>query len=562
MFLSIFFAIVSSCGEGPTQVDVEGKNDPPDTFITQKSLKKVPLEQDTTGAVLNLNLFDYSIQYTGTDLDGKVDSFQVKVNEGSWSSFTVNTTATGTLEFASESDENTVFVRALDDQGALDPTPAAAVFVLGETGSNARPSTAIESGPSNGATTSSGVQFVAGGNDPDGFIVEFLYSIDGGTAVRMAADAEGKALIEFSERQSNLLAVGNHTVSVQAIDNLGAIDDTPETRSFFVSSGFAPVIQFLAGPADGGGWFSEVDVSFAYSAVLSHYSGTLFGFSWAFDDSSEGAFSEFSTEGLAAISGDRVTAGDHFFVLRAKDLAGVLSQELVRFSAAKASLDQGIIIIDDCGFGENETLEAIFAAAGFPVSRYWDFDGDADNGHPKDDLSIWTPDELGKYSTAVIFTDNSPTAFANGILLGAYVKAGGNLWLTSYNWSVAGSGFLSEIAGIRAMFNNFDTAGITGVNDSWANPWGNTINSSFDGITIDFTGSTGLVEILRPNASAEAIFQATEGSFPTFPRGVYMPHPEPWGKVVSWGHSLRRTASDDPALQAAAAIIFGTLFGE
>ncbi|RMF66380.1 MAG: hypothetical protein D6743_06465, partial [Calditrichaeota bacterium] len=120
----------------------------------------------------------------------------------------------------------------------------------------------------------------------------------------------------------------------------------------------------------------------------------------------------------------------------------------------------------------------------------------------------------------------------------------------------------SEICGIVAVFNNFDSAGITGVNDSWDNPWGNTVNSSFDGITINFTGSTSLVEILRPGGNAEAIFQATEGSFPTFPRGVYMPHPAPWGKVVSWGHSLRRTAANDPQLQAAAAIILGDFFGE
>ncbi|MFB3041106.1 MAG: hypothetical protein ACE1ZS_04765, partial [Candidatus Poribacteria bacterium] len=464
------FAILWSCGKGPTKPGEQ--NDPPDTFITKKSLEKVPLETDSTGAFVNLTKFVYSIEYTGVDLDGKVDSFQVSINNGPWSSSTIKTSSSDTLDFDSESATNTVSVRSKDNQGAVDPEPASVVFTLGETGANAMPTTAFESGPSTAATTSSGVRFVVTGSDPDGQVVQFSYSLDGGAAQSVAADADGKAVIEFSESNGNLLAAGNHSISAQAIDNLGGMDETPETRSFFVSSGFSPIIEFQAGPADGGGWFSGVDVSFAFSVVLSHYDGALLGFSWAFDDSSEGAFTAFSTEGLATILGGNLTPGDHFFVLRAKDLAGVVSKARIRFTAASASLDQGIVLIDDCNFGENETLEAIFAAAGFPVSRYWDFDGDADNGHPQDDLSIWTPGELGKYSTVVFFTDNSPTAFDNSLLLGAYVKAGGNIWMTSYNWSGADPGFLSETAGIRRVFNDFECAGIRGVNAGWANPSG------------------------------------------------------------------------------------------
>ncbi|RMF59430.1 MAG: hypothetical protein D6743_16350, partial [Calditrichaeota bacterium] len=485
MVLSLFLLLlfVWTCGKGPTQ---PGKtNDPPDTMITQKALKKVPLGTDSTGAVTNLNLFVYTIEYTGVDLDGRVDSFQVRINDGPWSAFTTKTISSDTLEFDSQNSLNTVSVRAKDDRGAVDPTPATAEFRLTEIQANTRPNTAFEVGPPDGATTSPGVQFVVTGADPDGQVVQFRYSLDGGDEMTIPADDQGKAVIEFSQMKGNLLPLGNHTISVQAIDNLGAADDSPETRSFFVQTGFGPIIRFQAGPADGGGWFSNVDVAFAFSVELSHYNGTLFGFSWSFDDSSAAGFSPFSTDGFATIEGSKVTAGDHFFILRAKDIAGNLAQKTIRFAAAAASLDQGILIIDDCNFSENETLEAIFAASGHPVARYWDFDGDPANGHPKDDLSIWTPGELGKYSSVVIFTDNSPTAWANEILLGAYVKAGGNLWLTSYNWSGFSSGFLSEICGIVAVFNDFESAGITGVNDSWDNPWGNTVNSSFDGITIN-----------------------------------------------------------------------------
>lgn len=562
LILAMMSFLLWQCGEVPTQLNVRKQNEPPDTIITQKTLIKVPIETDSTGALVNLNAFIFSISFTAVDLDGRTDSFQVRINDGAWSPFSDKTTASDTLFFNSENDVNRVFVRAKDDLGALDPTPAEAVFTLKEIKANASPSTAFDSGLANGATTSPGVRFVVSGSDPDGQVVKFAVSMDGGAPEIVDADADGKAVIEFSESKGNLLSLGNHSISVQALDNLGGMDETPETRSFFVITGFKPIIRFLAGPADGGGWFSDVDVAFAFTAEMGHYSGELFGFSWAFDDSSEGAFTAFSTEGLASIPGSQVTDGDHFFVLRAKDIAGNVSQAVIRFAAARASLDQGIIIIDDCNFSENETLEDIFAAAGHPVARYWDFDGDPDHGHPKDDLSIWTPGELGKYSSVVIFTDNSPTAFNHEILLGAYVKAGGNLWITSYNWSVAGSGFLSEIAGIRAVFNNFETDGITGVNENWSNPWGNTINSAFDGITIEFTGSKDLVEILRPASNAEAIFKATSGSFPEFPRAVYMPHPAPWGKVVSWGHSLRRTKANDPQLQAAAAIILGDFFGE
>jgi hypothetical protein len=551
-----------SCGEGPTKFDVKKTNEPPDTFITLKQLSKVPLETDTTGALLHVNEFQFTVNYSGVDLDGKVDSFAVKVDDGPWSAWTDKRSVTGVVEFTSTNDKHVISVKSMDNEGAEDPTPATAELTLAEIAANKPPSTAIESGPANGATTASGVTFVVTGKDPDGTVTKILYSVDGGTETEVPVDSEGRARIEFSERLGNLLSPGNHVVAARAVDNLGAVDETPDSRSFFVSSGFQPIIRFQAGPSDGGGWFSSVDVVFSFDAVLDHYFGDLEGFSWAFDDSSESAFTPFTPDRTAAIEGSRVTDGDHFFVLRAKDTSGNVSQEVIRFTAAKATLDQGIIIIDDSNFSENETLEEIFAAAGYPVSRYWDFDGDADNGHPKDDLSIWTPGVLGQYSSVVIFTDNSPTSASYTILLGAYVKAGGNLWLTSYNWSAFDRGFLSEICGIRSVFNNFDSEGLVGLGSDWANPWKNDFKTDFDGITIPLTGSRGLTEILRPKSGAFALMQATAGRFPIFPRAVFADHPAPWGKVVSWGHSLRRTAPNDPGLQAAAAIIFGTYFGE
>lgn len=561
LFVSVLVLLVFSCGEGPTKVDVKKKNEPPDTIITLKQLAKVALETDSTGAVLHLNEFRFRIEFTGVDLDGKVDSFAVRMEGGAWTPWSEKRFYEGVVELTSETDVKRVEVKCKDNEGAEDPTPAVAELTLAVLKANQPPNTSIEAGPPDGARTAAGVTFQLRGVDPDGQVTKILVSVDGGAEQELAVDAEGRATLQFSEARGNLLSQGNHVVSFRAVDNLGAVDATPASRSFFVASGFRPIIRFQAGPADGGGWFSNVDVVFSFGAELSYYFGDLAGFSWAFDDSSESAFTPFTPDNTATIEGSRVTDGDHFFVLRVKDTAGNLSQAVIRFTAAAATLDQGIIIIDDCNFSENETLEAIFAAAGFPVSRYWDFDGDPANGHPQDDLSIWTPGVLGQYSSVVIFTDNSPTAGNYTILLGAYVKAGGNLWLTSYNWSVFDPGFLSEICGIRAVFNDFNTESFVGLSSDWANPWGNRFKTDLQGVTIPITGSRGLAEILRPNSSAFAILKASAGDFPDFPRAVFADHPAPWGKVVSWGHSLRLTPPNDKGLEEAAKVIF-TWFGE
>ncbi|MFQ5603907.1 MAG: hypothetical protein ACE5HS_11625 [bacterium] len=437
-FFLILLALIWNCGEGPTQVDVQGINDPPDTIITKKSLVKVELETDTTGAVLNLNTFTYTVEFTGLDLDGKVDSFQVKINDGGWSPFSTKTTATGNLEFVSEADQNTVFVRGKDDQGDIDPTPASAVFVPAEFKANAQPSTAIDSGPANGQNTGPGVTFALAGSDEDGSIVEFRYSVDGGAETTVAADANGKATVEFKLSAGTQLSDGNHVFSAVAVDNLGAADPSPETRSFLVSSGFTPVLSQTGGPGDGGAWFTGVGVPFSWQTTTSHYAGAIDHFEYSLNDPVN-----FTNTIATSVDIAPQPEGTHTFRLRAIDTGGGISNLIVvNFDVATPSLDQGILVVnttDPPTYGSqiNDHI-AMKSSWGNHSVAFWDAYGTLKPATVRETLDgqgAVPAGILGKYST-VVFIGNDfagGAAFYQDTPVLPYLLAGGNVLLGTRN---------------------------------------------------------------------------------------------------------------------------------
>lgn len=455
-----------NCGSGPTQVDVEGENDPPDTFVTQKSLAKVPLETDSTGAVLNLNLFTYTIQYTATDVDGIADSFQVKINDGPWSSFTTRTSNSDTLEFTSQATVNTVFVRAKDDQGDLDPTPAEASFSLREIEGNSLPTTAIDSGPPNGSQAGRGVTFVLNGADEDGHVTNFIYSLDGAAEITVAADADGKAAVEFSLAMNNLLPEGAHTFSVRSVDNLGAEDLTPETRSFLVAAGFAPILTQADGPPPGGGWFTGASIPFAWNTKTDHYSGVILRFEFSVDDPVN--FIETSESSIAL---DPLSAGPHTFRVRAVDTEGNISEPIeVTFDVAAFTPTEGILFIDNMSFVpssaaydsepdiDQKVLDGFFK--NFSQVSVWDVDrfGGGGSRFPGaiNDTELPGPSDLARFSSVVIMTDGGYSVDNISALLAAYFQAGGNLMITGYRSTDFGQ-VLKDVMGTPTVFNGFGT---------------------------------------------------------------------------------------------------------
>ena len=155
---------------------------------------------------------------------------------------------------------STIEVKALDNEGAEDPSPAKVTLSLALIAANKPPTTAITSGPPDGATSSRGVRFEASGADADGKVASFVYSLDGGSKKNVDADANGKAVIEFSSALGNLLSPGNHSVAVASIDNLGARDASPATSN-------APCHHAVVYQAPSGGCAFWATIT---SAVIAH----------------------------------------------------------------------------------------------------------------------------------------------------------------------------------------------------------------------------------------------------------------------------------------------------
>ena len=546
---------VFQCAKGPPTDNPLGNyvNQAPDTFISQKSLQKVAIGTDPdTGDPTNVNTFNFSITFHGTDIDGTVDTFTYSI-DGGVKAGTIKRDFSGTLELLTASDVHTFEVYGTDNLGKDDSSPAKAIFSLEEIAVNKAPTTTIESGPANGSLTGAGVKLGVSGGDDDGIVTLFRYRVDGGSEIEVAADSEGKAVIDFGIANNNTLSVGAHSVSVAAVDNFGAVDETPAAVSFKVEAGFSPILTFTSGPADGGGWFADAAAAIGFEVVMGHYGGSIDGFSWSFDG---GSFSSFSTETNVIIPGSDVTSGSHVFIVRARDTGGAVTEGSVSFEAAAATFALDLVLIDDNNFGENlnrSEHKALYAGAGFPGATYWDVGDDHDDDSEVDGTgsAIWSPGILGQYKTIVIWTDASPTAAFNEAILGAYVQAGGNIILTSYAWDDFSGSFLSNTMGVRQIFSS-STGNHVGVDEAWAatrnTGWSPNVDFSLAG-TAFRNSSTGSAWLLRAENEDNvfAIMTGGEGaSNLAFPRGVFKDGVLPEGNTVSIGHSFRRIRGSDP----------------
>jgi|GEM_PF-4002435 len=463
LLLCLILVICWGCGKGPTQIDVKPENKPPETKITSKTLTKVELETDTLGAVINFGEFAFTIDYTGTDLDGTVDSFAVSLDRGPWLAWTGRKTYSGAFDYSSMDVEHTVEVKSRDNEGLEDPTPAYAVLTLSDARANALPTTAFMSGPTEGSTTGPAVTFEVSGSDEGGEVESFIYTLDGGDEVTIDADSDGKAAIGFSTTLGNLLDLGTHTISVRSVDNLGGEDFTPATVSFFVSEGFQPIVSQTDGPPPGGGWFTGANIPFAWNAMTSHYFGVIDHYEYSVDDPDN-----YTTTTSSGVSLDPQTAGAHTFRLKAVDTGGNASDVMeVSFNVALFAPTEGILFIDNVSFtmgpytSEPEMDQMILDGffRNFTNVSVWDVDrlsGDSRFPGAINTTSLPGPEDLAKFSSVVIASDGGYTIDNASPLLAAYFQAGGNLMVTGYQTADFGQ-VLKDVMGTPGIFNGYGT---------------------------------------------------------------------------------------------------------
>ncbi len=354
------------------------------------------------------------VSWYGTDSDGRIESFEYRWDGGTWVETTelseIFPTAAGTdyddFGFADLTEEHTFEVRATDNAGGTDQSPATATV----SAVTVAPETQINEGPEFGGTYGPDVLFRWSGVDADGSIAGFEYTMDDPSSWTYK-DAEAG---DVGEQLFLGLAPGAHIFYVRSVDDLGATDLTPAQVPFTVKTGDTPLLTSTSPIVDGGGWFAAVSVAFSWTIDVEYYGGQLpHGYStYALDDSTgysaAGANMQYSWRPSLShsIDGADIAPGDHTFYVKVRDTQGSVEKFSVGFSAAGFDPTSGILVVNGVSpVYEEEITEA------YDSSAYW---GGLD-------VDFW--DLFGTGSTPSIST--MPVSAANAVGDGPYDYIGG-----------------------------------------------------------------------------------------------------------------------------------------
>ena len=219
-------------------------NQPPETWF----LNNIPRQGDT--------LSDRALLFwTGKDPDGRIIAYEYVIDNtsGQWTYLTPDTAGTAQyignslLKFGTPTQDtiqftvpalvgvHTLNVRAVDNLGQRDPSPASRAFTI----KTVAPNTQILSGPVEGDTlfclpafTATWRGFAYSVNpsdtmDPDGWVTGWYYAVDETIPNRQTWRFTTNPACTLSN-----LADGQHLFAISAMDNADAVDPTPAIRHF------------------------------------------------------------------------------------------------------------------------------------------------------------------------------------------------------------------------------------------------------------------------------------------------------------------------------------------
>lgn len=220
LFPIAILLLASGCSEDFT--DNPKSNRPPETFTS------IFTERD-----LNPTISRQTIHWWGDDPDGAVVGFiytfkENAANVETWSNsashpdwtFTTGTQETFTLQLSGNDTTYAFRVKAVDDQGAADPTAAVQRFPI----INSKPAVEFPLGTEVPETTFTVASFTWRGSDPDGddTIAKYQYVLDDTTNDSAWKDLNSRAntiLLTAAEG----LTEGRHVFYLRAIDIAGAV---------------------------------------------------------------------------------------------------------------------------------------------------------------------------------------------------------------------------------------------------------------------------------------------------------------------------------------------------
>jgi hypothetical protein len=440
----VLIAFLTGCGkENPAP---SAHNLPPDT-----TLDLLTDRADTTSLKVHL-------RWSGTDPDGEVVCFETRWDTLGW----IRAARSESVFVLSERDSlgssvgpgrHTFVVRAIDDRGAEDPSPASVSF----TARNLLPETEIVSGPV--GVSCPVVRFEWRGWDYDGIVVGYgwrlwEWSDDEWFEV---ASAESVGADEVTAVFGPI--AGLHRFEVWSIDDSGDVDPTPAAAQFTANpelAGSRLVVRtnvFGDLVYRGAVWPAEFDepiaiferehLAFDWQATIDDCGGDLVGYSVAYDDTSDWCDDFSLQETHFEVT---PTVGEHAVYVAAADDLGMLTRGKLAFEVVEAGMSDNVLIVDDYDWLESNLLwgsdaerdafyEHLTAECGRPVLQ-WDVGEHVGSGGPE------PPDvaTLAGASTVIWYYDHEGTGLSNMfdpfgaryVPLAGYARAGGNLIMAGY----------------------------------------------------------------------------------------------------------------------------------
>ncbi len=312
---------------------------------------------------------------------------------------------------------------------------------------NQPPTTTITNKPAEGDTMFALVHLTWDGGDPDGYVAGYQWRntthyLTRGDSVKTEWNetTASQQTIAFNSEDS----LNFQWFEVRSVDNDGAVDPTPATKTFYTPRTFPPEVEILT-PNDGQEMFARQEVSDWWHGVELSFDGTdqdgeIVEYGWAIDDG-EWHWMEDTTLFITPDQFPGGIDGKHMLRVTARDNTGLMNPggDTVEVTLVEPDFDRDILIIDETdednfpsAVSADDSKVDSFYTAIFGTEYHWDYARNVLRDQPMPARS-----ELGRYKAVVWHADDKPSSSPHALpghvnILRDYMNVGGNLVMSGF----------------------------------------------------------------------------------------------------------------------------------